>query len=141
MVDNILTTSNASTHQNVSTNATSSIVKSLESQIARTLENDGHFRTIQPNIAVDAVTINHTEISSGIGFATIINDIDEGFTASNVKRFMNEERPANVSASIELPSEIFRGIQNQSGKKLARLTQTKMLTLYNNMSAAQSVNL
>ena len=42
------------------------ILKAIDKQIARTLEENRHFKSIQPNIAVEGVTLNKT--TCGVGF-------------------------------------------------------------------------
>lgn len=57
-----------------SAKASSTILKSIDKQIERTLAEKGMFKSVQPNIAVEGVTVNKTK--AGVGFKIIRTDSD-----------------------------------------------------------------
>ena len=98
-----------------SASSSSSIVLSLEHQIEIALDGLGVVHIVDPNIAVDALTIESSEdgISEIVGSLTFLvkgdgNEDHGDLSEERVQTLTNEnDIPADIETSIQLPESLF----------------------------------
>ncbi|XP_033125662.1 adhesion G-protein coupled receptor G6-like [Anneissia japonica] len=125
---------------NQSTAASSSIVKSLETQLA-SLTN---FTYVQENVAVQTMMFNTTALENGIGFASLQpmnGTVNSGLQKENIKQLENVNDYLNemLETSIALPPEIVSKSQQQAASNDLQVSfiiyqSSKLFTSYRLMS-------
>ena len=108
-VDNLLDTTVEPPDDNheATSNSSSQIIRSLETQVALTLSGEGPIKVVQPSIAVQALLVNETSSQEGVGFLTrsqsATNSILEG--DDSVMSFVNSSDVPDeeVQTTITLP--------------------------------------
>ena len=97
-------------------NASSIIVQSFEQQISQTLEEHGNFKAIQPNVVVEAITLNEAQARDGISFSVNHQMRSQNGTNSTSVDDDDEGGSSNQTSSISLPNTVLFNSKAANGK-------------------------
>ena len=116
VVDHILNTNVSVEESDNSANASSMILQSFEQQIAQTLEEHGNFKAVQPNVVVEAITLNQTQARDGISFSVNHKMGFQKSTNSSSFDDSGEGGSYNQTSSILLPNAVLFNRKTANGK-------------------------